>query len=82
MDTKEAINNKTIMVTGGTGSFGNCFVERLLKDFNSKLQIVTEQKKESEIKSYLTLISEYNLKVSTLKTIITQLENDSKVSSL
>ena len=31
------INNKTILVTGGTGSFGSIFIEYLLKNFNPKL---------------------------------------------
>ena len=30
------INNKTILVTGGTGSFGSIFIEYLLKNFNPK----------------------------------------------
>ena len=53
MDTKEAINNKTIMVTGGTGSFGNCFVERLLRDFNSKEVIVfsRDEKKQLDMRN-------------------------------
>ena len=33
---KNAINNKIILVTGGTGSFGNEFVERTLQNFKPK----------------------------------------------
>ena len=29
-------NNKTILVTGGTGSFGNTFVPMTLKKYNPK----------------------------------------------
>ena len=34
------LNNKTILVTGGTGSFGQAFVERILKDYKPKKIIV------------------------------------------
>ena len=30
------INNKTILITGGTGSFGSVFIEHLLKNYNPK----------------------------------------------
>nr|WP_278245844.1 UDP-N-acetylglucosamine 4,6-dehydratase (inverting) [Clostridium botulinum] len=33
-------NNKTILVTGGTGSFGNKFIEMLLNEFNPKKVII------------------------------------------
>lgn len=39
MDIKNAIENKTILITGGTGSFGNATVKRLL-DFNPKKIII------------------------------------------
>ena len=32
--------NKTILITGGTGSFGNCFVPMTLKKFNIKKIII------------------------------------------
>lgn len=34
------INNKTILVTGGTGSFGNKFIQKLFDDFEPKKVIV------------------------------------------
>ena len=34
------IDNKTILVTGGTGSFGHCFTEYILKHYNPKKIIV------------------------------------------
>ena len=34
------IDNKTILVTGGTGSFGHCFTEYILKNYNPKKIIV------------------------------------------
>jgi UDP-N-acetylglucosamine 4,6-dehydratase/5-epimerase len=34
------INNKTILITGGTGSFGSVFVEYLLKKYNPKKIII------------------------------------------
>ena len=33
-------NNKNILITGGTGSFGNLFVERILKKFKPKKLII------------------------------------------
>lgn len=30
------LNNLTILVTGGTGSFGNKFIERVLEDYEPK----------------------------------------------
>lgn len=34
------LNNKTILITGGTGSFGKAFVARILKDFSPKKVII------------------------------------------
>lgn len=34
------LNNKTIFITGGTGSFGKAFVARILKDFSPKKVII------------------------------------------
>lgn len=34
------LNNKTILITGGTGSFGKAFVARILKDFSPKKIII------------------------------------------
>ncbi len=34
------LNNKTILITGGTGDFGKRFAERVLKEFNPKLVII------------------------------------------
>lgn len=36
----DEINDKTILITGGTGSFGRAFVSRILKDFNPKKVII------------------------------------------
>lgn len=38
--TKNKIDNKTILITGGTGSFGKAFVARILKDFSPKKVII------------------------------------------
>ena len=37
---KIMINNKTILITGGTGSFGSVFIEHLLKNYNPKKIII------------------------------------------
>ena len=34
------ITNKTILITGGTGSFGNTFVSMTLKKYNPKKLII------------------------------------------
>lgn len=34
------LNNKVILVTGGTGSFGNKFIERILNEYNPKKIII------------------------------------------
>ena len=34
------LNNKTILVTGGTGSFGKCFTKYVLKNYNPKKIII------------------------------------------
>ena len=33
---KDFFKNKTILVTGGTGSFGKTFVNKILENFNPK----------------------------------------------
>lgn len=40
INKKKLFNNKSILITGGTGSFGNAFVEFLLKNFKPKRVIV------------------------------------------
>ena len=41
MDIKKKIfTNKNILVTGGTGSFGQHFIKTILKDFNPKKIII------------------------------------------
>lgn len=44
------LNGKTILITGGTGSFGKKFTKRLLKDFNPKKIIIYSR---DEYKQYL-----------------------------
>ncbi len=44
------LDNKSILVTGGTGSFGKCFTRRVLKDFNAKRVIIYSR---DEYKQYL-----------------------------
>ena len=34
------MNNSSILITGGTGSFGNCFIQHILKNFSPKRVIV------------------------------------------
>jgi UDP-N-acetylglucosamine 4,6-dehydratase/5-epimerase len=44
------LNNKTILITGGTGSFGKKFTERILKDYNPSKIIIYSR---DEYKQYL-----------------------------
>ena len=34
------LNNKSILITGGTGSFGNLFVEKIIKKYKPKKLII------------------------------------------
>ena len=43
------INNKTILITGGTGSFGQKFVGHILKKFKPKKLIIFSR---DELKQY------------------------------
>ena len=47
--TSDMVNNKVILITGGTGSFGNKLVETLLKDFSPKKIIIFSR---DEFKQY------------------------------
>ena len=52
------INNKVILVTGGTGSFGSVFVEYLLKNYKPKKILIfsrDEQKQFLMEKNYLSI---------------------------
>lgn len=37
---RQMLNNKTILITGGTGSFGNAFTEYVLEHYNPKKIII------------------------------------------
>ena len=43
---KKFLKNKTILVTGGTGSFGTVFIEKILKEYNPKKVIVFSSRDE------------------------------------
>ena len=49
MTIKSSFKNKTILVTGGTGSFGKTFVKYFLKNFNPKKLIIFSR---DELKQY------------------------------
>ena len=53
---EDIFNNKTILITGGTGSFGKAFTERLLKQHDPKKLIIfsrDEMKQWEMAKSYI-----------------------------
>lgn len=37
---RQMLNNKTILITGGTGSFGNAFTEYVLEHYDPKKIII------------------------------------------
>ena len=45
-EIKQKIDNKTILVTGGTGSFGNAVVDRLLQYNPKKIVIFSRDEKK------------------------------------
>lgn len=51
------LNDKVILITGGTGSFGKKFTERILKEFNPKKIIIysRDEFKQDNMKKDLTL---------------------------
>ena len=40
MQYNNLLDNKTILITGGTGSFGKCFTKYVLKNYNPKKIII------------------------------------------
>ena len=43
---KDIIDGKTILITGGTGSFGKCFVKYVLEKYNpKKIIMLTAQRR-------------------------------------
>ena len=47
------IDNKTILVTGGTGSFGNTIVKKLLSDYQPKEIVIfsRDEKKQFDMRN-------------------------------
>ena len=39
-NNKKILDNKTILITGGTGSFGSMFVSHMLENYNLKKIII------------------------------------------
>ena len=46
---KKKINNKSILITGGTGSFGNAMVEYLSKNFKPKIIVFSRDELKQSI---------------------------------
>ena len=51
--------NKTILVTGGTGSFGSNFIKKLLKSFKFKKIIVFQEMNLSNLNLRILLKNKY-----------------------
>ena len=50
------LNNKTILITGGTGSFGKAFLRKIITRYNPKKVIIfsRDELKQSEIRKELS----------------------------
>ena len=61
-ELEEFLKNKTILITGGTGSFGNKFVDKVIKDYSVKKVIIYSR---DELKQYemAQRLSEYSQKL-------------------
>lgn len=55
---KKILNGKTILITGGTGSFGQCLILYLLKNFNLKRIIIYSRDEKKQFD--MAQSSEYN----------------------
>ena len=53
------LDNKVILVTGGTGSFGNKFIERILKEYNPKKIIVYSRDEFKQDLMYKNFLAKY-----------------------
>lgn len=53
------LNNSTILVTGGTGSFGNKFIERVLNDYDPKKIIIYSRDEFKQDLMKKTFIAKY-----------------------
>ena len=40
LENNKLLDNKTILITGGTGSFGKCFTKYVLEHYNPKKVII------------------------------------------
>jgi len=61
----DLLNNSTILVTGGTGSFGNAFIKKVFKDYSPKKLIVysrDEHKQNAMKKLYSELYAQDKLR--------------------
>ena len=47
---KPNLNNKSIMITGGTGSFGSTFIESILKNYRPKRLIIFSRDEQKHFK--------------------------------
>lgn len=64
------LNNKTILITGGTGSLGKRFVERILKKYNPKKVIVYSRDEFKQDLMKKEFISRFSDKAKKLKFFI------------
>lgn len=51
-----SLENKIILITGGTGSFGNKFVEIALKEFNPKVIRIYSRDELKQLKRHAEIL--------------------------
>ena len=64
------LNNKSILITGGTGSFGKCFIERILKEYDPKRIVIYSRDEFKQDLMRKEFSNKYPEKVSKLRFFI------------
>ena len=64
------LNNKSILITGGTGSFGKCFIERILKEYDPNRIVIYSRDEFKQDLMRKEFSNKYPEKVSKLRFFI------------
>ena len=77
LNKKPNLNNKTILVTGGTGSFGNHIVKKIIKNYKPKKIIIFSR---DELKQF-DMANELNAPKSYLRFFLGDVRDQDRVES-